>query len=203
MISAAVQRAPTPTAPSGCKALFEKLQKNECGQEPGRLRQVPPAHGRIRPEHCRRQGRLGQNPGATWLKTLEQYVADYPTTPDTAEAMLQLAIGQEFAGQEDEAKKWYARIVDEFPDSPAAQKAAGARRRLESVGKSLTFRGQSPTAESIDLAEIPRQGGAGPVLGHLVASRPRPTWPRSRSCWNKYGRSFAVVGVSLDSDART
>ena len=45
---------------------------------------------------------------------------------DTAEAMLQLAIAQEFAGQENDAKKWYGLIRDNFPESASAKKAAGA-----------------------------------------------------------------------------
>ena len=58
-----------------------------------------------------------------WQKNLEQYVSEYPTAPDAAEAMLQLAIAQEFAGQDDDAKRWYARAAKEFPDTPAGKKA--------------------------------------------------------------------------------
>ena len=40
--------------------------------------------------------------------------------------MLQLGIAQEFAGQEDDAEKWYGRIVKEFAELARRQKAAGA-----------------------------------------------------------------------------
>ena len=89
-----------------------------------------------------------------WLKTLEQYIDEYPTSADAAEAMLQLAISQEFMGQEDDAKKWYVRIVKEFPESPAAKKAAGAQTRLDSVGKTIALSGRSPSGSPIDLANI-------------------------------------------------
>ena len=39
--------------------------------------------------------------------------------------MLQLAMAQEFAGEEDEAKTWYGKIVREYPSQPQAKKAAG------------------------------------------------------------------------------
>ncbi len=63
---------------------------------------------------------------AQWLKDLEQYVADYPNAGDSAEALLQLAISREFAGQEDEAQEMYGQIVKKFPESSSARNAAGA-----------------------------------------------------------------------------
>ena len=35
--------------------------------------------------------------------------------------MLQLAMAEEFAGQDDKAVKWYSRIAKDFADSPIAQ----------------------------------------------------------------------------------
>ena len=102
-----------------------------------------------------------------WLKTLEKYIADYPAAPDTAEAMLQLGIAREFAGQEDDAKRWYGQAARNLPNRrrrkrprerspgsiPSAKRSAvrqGGRRRRGRSGK------------------MSRQGGADPVLGHLV-----------------------------------
>ena len=59
--------------------------------------------------------------------------------------MLQLAIAQEFTGKDEEAARWFTRILTEFPDAPLAAKAAGAKRRLESVGKSIELRGKTLT----------------------------------------------------------
>ena len=89
---------------------------------------------------------------ADWLKNLEQYISDYPTSPDAAEAMLQLGIAREYAGQDDDAKKWYERIGREFADSPQAKKAVGAAHRIDSVGTVLSLSGKSPGGETIDLA---------------------------------------------------
>ena len=89
---------------------------------------------------------------ADWPKSLEQFIADYPTSPDAAEAMLQLGMAREYAGQDDDAKKWYERIGREFADSPQAKKAAGAVRRIDSVGTVLNLSGKGPNGETVDLA---------------------------------------------------
>ncbi len=136
-----------------------------------------------------------------WLKTLEQYVGDYPQTPDAAEAMLQLAISEEFAGQEDDAKKWYGRIVAEFPDSAAAKKAAGAQTRLDSVGKPIALAGKSPLGSPVDLANY---------RGKVVLIQYWATWSSPakadmatlKELWNKHGRSLAIVGVNLDNNVK-
>ena len=86
------------------------------------------------------------------LKSLEQFVTDYPASPDAAVAMLELGIAREWAGQDDEAKKWYTRIGREFADSPQAKKAAGAARRIDSVGTLLNLSGKGPGGETVDLA---------------------------------------------------
>lgn len=52
---------------------------------------------------------------AEWLKSLEGFVKEFPSSPDSADAMLQLAIAQEFAGEEDKATDWYKAIVSRFP----------------------------------------------------------------------------------------
>jgi thiol-disulfide isomerase/thioredoxin len=80
---------------------------------------------------------------AAWLANLEKFVKDHPKAADTPEAMLQLAMAQEFAGQDDEAKKWYGEIRSNFPDSGTAKKAAGAVVRLDSVGKVIRVQGNN------------------------------------------------------------
>ena len=78
-----------------------------------------------------------------WHDNLEKFVGDYPKSTDSADAMLQLGMAEEFAGQEDKAKEWYRKIVDTFADMPAGKKATGAIARLDSVGKSISLRGKA------------------------------------------------------------
>lgn len=87
-----------------------------------------------------------------WLRDLQKFVGDFPTSDDAAEAMLQLAIAQEFAGKEDEATLWYGRIAKDFPALPLSKKAAGAKLRLSSVGQTISLKGTSSTGSPLDLA---------------------------------------------------
>lgn len=135
---------------------------------------------------------------ADWLKALEAYVAEYRNTPDSAEAMLQLAIAQEFAGREEEARRWYSRIAADFSDTPSARKATGALRRLESVGKVLALTGKSPTGTTVDLAKY---------RGQVVLIQYWATWCEPcktdmatlKELQAKYSRDLAVIGVNLDN----
>ena len=135
-----------------------------------------------------------------WLEQLEDFVKAHPKSPDSADAMLQLAVAHEFAGDEDDAKKWYGRIVDEFSSSPAAAKAAGAKRRLASVGNVISLRGETVFGQKIDLAQF---------RGRTVLIQYWATWcepclsdmDELKELQSKYAKSFAVLGVNLDSDA--
>ncbi len=112
---------------------------------------------------------------AKWLESLKQYVTDYPKSPDSAEAMMQLGIAHEFAGEEEDAKKWYARIKDEFPTANAAKKAAGAITRLDSVGQVIRLSGKTTVEYDVGPGQLSRQGRAVALLGHVVrAVRKRP-----------------------------
>ena len=139
---------------------------------------------------------------AEWLKQLEQFVKEFPSVDDSAEAMLQLAYARELGGEEAEAAKWYSRIAKEFPQSRAARKAAGAKTRLDSVGKKLALKGQSPSGQSIDLDKY---------QGQVVLIQYWATWckpckadmPTLKDLVARYGKSgFNIVGVNLDSNAQ-
>jgi len=136
---------------------------------------------------------------ADWVKKLEEYIEQFGSSPEAAEAMLQLGITEEFAGREEECKKWYARIVNDFPKSPAAAKAAGAKARLESVGEVLNFQGRTTKGGVVDLAKLRGQV----VLLHYWATWCDPCKTdiaTIKDLYNRFGRSgFAVVGVNLDS----
>jgi thiol-disulfide isomerase/thioredoxin len=199
-ISAATMSGKCPDGDKRLQALLEKLQKNVADKD-------LVAHVKLMLLQCRFH--LGQQSAKVdfpklqteYHKDLEQYITDYPTAPDTAEAMLQLGIGREFAGQEEEAKKWYERVVKEFPDSPQAKKSAGAATRLDSVGKTLTLSGKGPTGGAVDLASY---------RGKVVLVQYWATWsgacrtdiPALKQLAAKYGSSLGIIGVSLDNNAK-
>lgn len=137
---------------------------------------------------------------AEWLKSLEAFVKEFPSSPDSADAMLQLAIAQEFAGEEDEARKWYATIASQFRSTPAAEKAAGAKRRLESVGREMELIAPTLDNKKLDLSKY---------RGRVVLVQYWATWcdpckkdmDQLKALVGTYGRrGFSVVGVNLDSD---
>lgn len=200
MISAAVQSGTCPDGPERLRSLFEKLQASPADKDLAayvKFRQLTAEYGLSLQAPKADFAKIQTE----WLKNLEAYVQQYPTSPDAAEAMLQLAIAQEFAGQEDEAKKWYGRIVQGFANSPAAGKAAGARIRLDSVGKVLAFSGRSTAGGAIDLAQY---------RGKVVLIQYWATWcgpckadmATLKELVAKHGKSFAVIGVSLDDEPK-
>ena len=82
-----------------------------------------------------------------WREQLETFVKTYPAAEDAPEAMMRLAVANEFApGGEAKAKEWYEKLASSFPSDPRALKAAGAVKRLQSEGQALTL----PPANTTD-----------------------------------------------------
>jgi thiol-disulfide isomerase/thioredoxin len=137
-----------------------------------------------------------------WLKDLEQFVNAYPKSSETAEALLQLALGHEFSGSDEKAIDAYARIVKDFSEAESARKAAGAKNRLESVGKSIRLQGTTIDAKKFDLDQY---------RGKTVLIQYWATWCevckqdmlQLKALQAKYSqKGFHVVGVNLDNDVR-
>lgn len=135
-----------------------------------------------------------------WLADLLQFVKDFPAGEDTAEAMLQLAVGEEFAGRSREAVDWYGRIVTSFAESSQAKKAAGAKRRLESVGNPIPLAGNTLDAKQLSLAAY--RGKT--VLIHYWATWCEPCKQDLeilKQIQAKFAaQGLALIGVNLDSD---
>jgi thiol-disulfide isomerase/thioredoxin len=114
--------------------------------------------------------------------------------------MLQLALNREFGGQEDDATKWYEKIVERFPNSEFAKKAEGSLRRLQSVGKQLTFQGNTVNGKKIDISNY--LGNV--VLLHFWASWSDPSVENMemlKSLAQRYGNmGLEIIGINLDND---
>ena len=94
-----------------------------------------------------------------------------------------------------------SRIGRDFAGSPQAKKAAGAVRRLDSVGTVVTLSGRGLSGQTIDLANY--RGKA--VLIQFWATWCTPAkndMAVLKQLVGKYGRSFAVIGVSVDAGAK-
>lgn len=198
VVSAAVQSGEYPGGVARLQALESKLLKSKSTKDLAayvKFRRMSAEYGQKLQDPKADFAKIQEQ----WLKDLESFVGDYPSSPDSAEALLQLAIAEEFAGETEKALKWYARIVKGFPTSEPSKKAAGAQRRLESVGKTLSLRGEGLDGKPIDLADY---------RGKVVLIQYWATWcepcktdmARIKELYSQYaGQGFEVIGVSLDS----
>lgn len=132
----------------------------------------------------------------SWMERLEAFSKRFPKSPDSGEAMLQLAIAKEFAGEQKDAIRWYERIATDFADQPIAAKARGAVARIRSVGRPLSFTGKSLEGEEIDLADY--RGKV--VVLHYWASWCSQDLPVLKDLYGRYAnRGVAVIGVNVDN----
>lgn len=200
MVAAAVQSGDFPTGIDKLKNMLAQLSSDEKAKD-----LVPYVKFRhLASEYGQRLAQAKEADYAKvqeqWIKDLEQFVNDYPQAEDAPEALLQVALGQEFAGQEEQAAKTYGRITSGFPKSEQAKKAGGAKFRLESVGKSMQLQGKTIEAQPFDLAQY---------RGRVVVIQYWATWSelckqdmqQLKTLQTKLGqKGFAVVGVNLDND---
>ncbi len=89
-----------------------------------------------------------------WLDQLARFVQTYPRAEDTPDALYQLAMTCEFAGRDEESKRWYHQLASNFPQHHLAAKAAGAKRRLELVGQPIELQGPTIDGSSFDIARL-------------------------------------------------
>ena len=138
-----------------------------------------------------------------WLTNLAAFVSANPQCEDAPEAMLQLAVGEEFDGNNEVAIGWYAKVAEQFPEAPQAAKAAGAKRRLESVGRVLKLNGNTLDGKAVSLETL--RGRT--VLIHYWATWCEPCkqdltlLKQAQAKYSKQG--FALIGINLDSDQAT
>jgi thiol-disulfide isomerase/thioredoxin len=136
---------------------------------------------------------------AAWFDNLATFVEKHPKAAEAAEAMLQLAFRDEFEGRDAEAIARYGEIAAGFPDTPQARKAAGAARRLESVGKPLGLAGKSLDGKPVSIDAFKGR----PVLVHFWSTDCEPCkvdLAQIRELNGKYGQRIGCIGVAVDGD---
>jgi hypothetical protein len=137
---------------------------------------------------------------AAWLKTLDAFVTANPKAPETAEALLHLAIEAEFAGNEPIAIGHYTTIKTNFPQAPAAKKAAGSINRLQSVGKPFALQGTDTTGAQFNIAAY---AGKTIILHYWDSQNPANLGDLAtlKAVQAKYARDgVMILGISLDRD---
>ncbi|MBA3481902.1 MAG: redoxin family protein [Pirellulales bacterium] len=134
-----------------------------------------------------------------WLKQLEEFVGKHKSSEHVAEALLQLGMASEFAGEKETALKWYQRLVKDFPKFSKTPKAEGSIRRLSAAGKPIPLKGADVNGGApIDLAQYK---GKAVLIHYWSTSLPtiKDDHERIADLYKKYGgANFEVVGVNLD-----
>ncbi len=134
-----------------------------------------------------------------YLESLTKFVDQYPESPESAQALLQLGLSKEFEEKQSAALDYYTKVARTFADTDAGEKATGAIRRLQSEGRSIDFSGRSIKGESFDLAKLSGK----PVIIHYWA-----TWCDAckqdmkllRQLQAKYqAAGLTIVGVNVDA----
>jgi thiol-disulfide isomerase/thioredoxin len=135
-----------------------------------------------------------------WLDGLEQFAKTHPQSAEAADALLQLAIGKELAGQESDARSVYERVVAQHPKSEPARRAAGAVRRMDLVGTSLTLTGRDLRGGTVDVQTY--RGKTVLVLFWATWCEPcKADMAALRQVHEKYRkRGFEVICVNVDAD---
>jgi thiol-disulfide isomerase/thioredoxin len=134
-----------------------------------------------------------------YLDSLASFVKDHPRTEQAAQAMLQLALSQEFEDKTDEALAFYKRVRDRYEGTEAGKKAAGAVRRLESVGRKIELEGRTVGGKPFRLSALRGR----PVVIHYWATWCEPCKQdmkllnRLQSRYKRAG--LTLVGINVDA----
>lgn len=136
-----------------------------------------------------------------WLKQLEVFAKTWPESEDSADAMVQLAISLELIGRIDDAKRWYATLVQKHGQSNAGIRARGALKRLDLAGKPIALAGKNLQGQLIDVNQY--RGRVTLVAFWATWAQPYTDGlPKLNALYQKYNRSgFEILGVNLDADA--
>ncbi|MCA8988636.1 MAG: redoxin domain-containing protein [Planctomycetaceae bacterium] len=134
-----------------------------------------------------------------WLDQLKTFVTTHPKSTDAADALLQLAITEEFSGNVDEAKKWYTSLATNHAQTDAGQRAQGALRRLTLEGKQISLKGTGIDGKPIDLASY--RGKSVLVIFWATWCQPcTEDLPQIRAMYDQYrAKGLEIVGVNLDT----
>ena len=137
-----------------------------------------------------------------YMEKLEDFARDYPDSSDAADAMIQIGLNHELAGDESEGEKWYSKVASRFPQTIQGKKAKGAIDRLSLEGRQFRITGKTLDGKQIDTKTMAKS----PILVHYWASWCSPCkadMAELRKLQAKYAKqNLQIIGINLDTDAR-
>lgn len=136
-----------------------------------------------------------------YVQQLEEFTRRYPQSEQASQALNQLAIQKEFNNEQEQAAELYRRIANQYPESTEAEIAAGALKRIESIGKRIDLRGRTINGASFQLSSL---------RGNLIVLHYWATWcspclqdiKALQQIEARYrNRNVKIVGVNVDVSA--
>ncbi len=189
--------------PDGVKkleGLYDILKKEGNNRELTafiRLRQIGGEYYAILSDPAVRDGDK-MNAGDEYKENLVAFADEFPRTQAAAEALMTLALDQEYIQENDGAVNYYTTVAQDFPNEPIGQKAAGAVARLTSVGKAFPLPAEWKYTD-------------GSAVGSLAAGKMTvlfcwASWSYNPEDFDMMKRIAArgdvnVIGISLDQEA--
>ncbi len=201
-ISGAIQQGVYPDGVARLEALFNSLK--ESGDDKNLE-----AYVKFRLMTCEYSQQMSSTvwiqAHAKWLSDLEDFISSYPDSPDTAEAIFQLAMENENSGDDAKALERYNEVVTKFPNSSSATKANGAKTRLQCVGKPLPLVGQLLDGEKGRVLNLANLKGRVTIVYFWTTWMQDPDKEADKIkeiLAKNQGKTLTVVGVCLDSDPK-
>lgn len=143
-------------------------------------------------------------PGADLLKVqkaslakFEAFLNEFPKCEEEPEALLQLGTVNDFNGDEKEAKRWYARLASDYPNTDAGKKALGAARRLDIDGKPLKLAGPGLGGKP---ASVDQYRGIPVLVVYWTATDLKEMQDLAALKTKLGAKGFEVLGINLDAD---
>ena len=200
-VTAAVQTGAFPDGVAHLESLYDSLRASKDSPNTAyvRFRMLTADYGRKMQQPNAEFEKIQDQ----WLKDLALFVQQYPTSDDAAEATLQIAIGEEFAGDHQAAISWYSKIAQQFPKSPLVAKAQGAALRLGLPSRMLTLKGTTLAGAPLTTAS---SKGKVTIVHYWATLSPSSVQDMLllKQLQAKYGSSkLALVGVNLDMERKS
>ena len=137
-----------------------------------------------------------------WMKDMKAFLEAFPKSDEEPEVLFQLASNNEYNNEEKDARDYDTRLVAEYPEAWPGKKAAGALRRLDSVGKPIVLKGKTADGSTVDTTQL---GGKTVLIAFWASSVPaaRKDLPEIAKLYDKNkAKGFEVVSVCLDNDPK-